>query len=423
MPPRPLASFRSFEKFASAPPREAVALETPGGTAADQAELNARVSAALAALEAEQHGRAEGVITAVPEQVASLMQSYLLEHPPPVPPRGEPIARDPSVDVLEVRYDERDILGWIGSFLTFWRGIRDEPWQPPPDAPETIGNGSALRVALLSDWGTGLYGAPECAKSIRKDSAGYGLVLHLGDVYYSGTQEEAREQFLKFWPRPAGATSRALNANHEMYTGGEGYFRVILKDFKQRSSCCAIQTDNWLLIGLDSAYKDHDLTDDQPAWVDRLIARAGTRRVILFSHHQPFSLLDSQGPKLVAKLSQQLAAGRVFAWYWGHEHRCVLYDRHLGWGLHGRCIGHGGYPHFRDKLSHLPQGPKAGWRRHAPKNLVPGGLILDARNDYIKGEEEKYGANGYVTLEFNGSRLTELVHAPDGKVLLQNDLA
>ena len=57
------------------------------------------------------------------------------------------------------------------------------------------------------------------------------------------------------------------------------------------------------------------------------------------------------------------------------------------------------------------------WRRLAPANLVPGGLILDARNDYITGEEEKYGANGYVTLELDGGRAHETIHAPDGTVL------
>ena len=57
------------------------------------------------------------------------------------------------------------------------------------------------------------------------------------------------------------------------------------------------------------------------------------------------------------------------------------------------------------------------------KNLVPGAIILDAPNEYVKGEEEKYGANGYVTLEFDEHRLNETIHAPDGSVVRDRQLA
>ena len=80
-----------------------------------------------------------------------------------------------------------------------------------------------------------------------------------------------------------------------------------------------------------------------------------------------------------------LSARRLFAWYWGHEHRCVLYDQHPAWGLHGRCIGHGGYPYFRDQLGHLPLADGTLWRRMESKNLVPGAVVLDAPNQYVDG--------------------------------------
>ena len=57
------------------------------------------------------------------------------------------------------------------------------------------------------------------------------------------------------------------------------------------------------------------------------------------------------------------------------------------------------------------------------RNLVPGALILDAPNPYVVGEEEKYGANGYVTLEFDENRLNEMIHAPDGSVIRSQQLA
>src|SRR5262249_22137300 len=160
---------------------------------------------------------------------------------------------------------------------------------------------------------------------------GYQLFLHLGDVYYSGTPSEVKERFLALWPRRAGAFSRALNSNHEMYTGGHAYFNQTLKEFEQSSSCFALQNDHWLLVRLDCAYQEHDFAMNQGSWLAGLVAAAGKRKVVLFCHHQPYSLFESQGPKLVEKLDGLLSAGRIFAWYWGHEHRCVVYDKHPLW--------------------------------------------------------------------------------------------
>lgn len=428
MSEKQLVSFRSVQRLATSPhpgtgkaSLEGTTIESP-----DDAALRARLSHALAELQKEQQGRSEGVMVSVQDDLASLLQSRLLEDPPPGPIEQIAAPRSGGVDVFEVKFDERDIFGWLGSLFTWVQGLRKEPWLPPPATPAPLGANGAARVALLGDWGTGLYGAPACAGSIAADTGGFDLVMHLGDVYYSGTETEARQRFLQFWPAvraahtPGGtAVSRTLNGNHEMYTGGAGYFKVMLQAFDQPSSCCAFETSHWLLVGLDSAYEDHDLTHDQVAWLDGLLARAeqNGQRVILFSHHQPFSLLDRQGPKLVGKVSRALSERRIFAWFWGHEHRCVLYDPHPLWGVRGRCIGHGGYPYFRDAVSNLPQGPGATWRRLSPANLVPGAIILDARNDYITGEEDKYGANGYVTLAFDGAKAHELVHAPDGAVL------
>ena len=72
--------------------------------------------------------------------------------------------------------------------------------------------------------------------------------------------------------------------------------------------------------------------------------KAGPRKVILFSHHQPFSRLDKQGPNLQTALADLFQKKAITAWYWGHEHDCIIYDRTREFGLLGRCIGHGGIP-------------------------------------------------------------------------------
>src|SRR5262249_61380338 len=132
---------------------------------------------------------------------------------------------------------------------TWWRQIHKQKWVPPPTIPESIGNGDGMRIGVVSDWGTGLYGAPAIAASIQADQTKFDALLHLGDVYYSGTKGEAQHNFLDVWPkRTDKPVQRTLNGNHEMYTGGDGYFNVMLPAFDQKSSCCALTNKHWLLL-------------------------------------------------------------------------------------------------------------------------------------------------------------------------------
>ena len=269
--------------------------------------------------------------------------------------------------------------------------------------------------------------APACAGSIQADGD-YQVILHLGDIYYSGTLHEVEDRFLRFWPTIDGAVSLACNGNHEMYSGGYGYFGKILRRFGQSSSCFALQNDHWLMVGLDTAYEDHDLAHEQNIWLDRLVQAADGRGLVLFTHHQPYSYLEAEGGKLIEKLRTFLSGKRIGAWYWGHEHRCVLYDRHPHWDVYGRCIGHGGYPYFRE-----PSLPFARSENHAgaagafwrampgkgsnPPHIVPPSLLLDGPNPYVAGYEDDYGPNGYLTLEFDGPNLYETIHLPDGTIV------
>src|SRR5262249_46248322 len=120
-----------------------------------------------------------------------------------------------------------------------------------------------------------------------------------------------------------------------------------------------------------------------------------------------------------------LESGRVAAWYFGHEHCCVLYDKHPSYGLMGRCLGHGGIPYTRSAVAGFPVERSVGhasWRRFDPRGPAPGGLVLDGPNPYIVGKENKYGPHGFATLEFDGPTLTERIHAPDGAELSRNTI-
>jgi hypothetical protein len=321
---------------------------------------------------------------------------------------------------LEAKFDSNDILGWFGSFFSWWKKIRPHAWATADAEPAPIAD--VARVGLLADWGTGMYGAPVCAQSMAADTAGFQVLMHLGDVYYSGDDNEVQDRFLKLWPKVNGAINLGLNGNHEMYTGGQAYFDKVLKTFGQKASYAAFQNNHWLLACLDTAYAEHDLANDQAAWLTQLIAQKGDRKVVLFSHHQPYSILDVQGPKLVDKLRPHLEARRIHAWYWGHEHRCVVYDAHPQWGLLGRCVGHSGFPEFRKKeWGNAPTGSK--WLNLTAAMASPAAIVLDGGNPYIKDHEEEYGPHGYVTLEFDNEKLTEFMHLADGNVVRSQQIA
>src|SRR5947209_2684410 len=129
-----------------------------------------------------------------------------------------------------------------------------------------------------------------------------------------------------------------------MYSGGDPYFDTILPKFRQPSSYFALQNTHWLLIGLDTAHSDHNLDKRQIAWLNSVLKQKGDRKVILFSHHQPFSRLDKQGLDLQEAMATVLRDKAITAWYWGHEHDCIIYEKDERFGLLGRCIGHGGIP-------------------------------------------------------------------------------
>jgi hypothetical protein len=323
-----------------------------------------------------------------------------------------------------------DWFGWIRSLFDHVDRRQAHPLvRPTTTTAEVIPD--KARLAVAADWGTGLYGAPKIAQQMVRMGP-FELLLHLGDVYYSGTEEEVQQRFLDAWPVSAGRLSRTLNSNHEMYSGGFGYFKLALPALGQTSSYFAFQNRDWLLVCLDTAYVDHDIDNEQVAWLNLVIeqanrATAGARKkLVLFSHQQLFSRLDIQGPKLWLALRHLLEAGDVTAWYWGHEHQCVLYDRHPDFKLLARCLGNGGIPEPRKAIVKLaPTDRSIGktmWKRLSATLDSPSCLVLDGPNADIKGEEEKFVPHGFMTLEFDGPTLTERVWLADGTEIFSNTI-
>jgi predicted phosphodiesterase len=382
----------------------------------DDAEL---VGAAVLKLQNEAGDK--DVLKAPNDQAAALLQTFLGER---ALESGKVV--EGHMGGLEARFDTHDV-GWVREFIPWVRsklGISKRAPRPPmTDGVDRLPND--CRIAILGDWGTGAYGAKPAAKAIS-DDGNYHAIVHLGDVYYSGGESEIQRQFLALWPSVPGAISRACNSNHEMYSGGGPYFRLTLPSFGQQSPVFALENDYWVLAGLDTAYSEHDLDQEQRDWLDRVIGRLEGRRLLLFSHHQLFSHLSGQGPKLQRWLEEPLRDGTIFAWYWGHEHRLVIYDWDPRRRIHARCVGHSGFPYFRGKFDNAPtEGLPDGqvFRLLAEQPNAPAARLLDGENVYLGDRADRYGPNGFMCVELQGGHLHEVALAPDGTKLWEGELA
>jgi 3',5'-cyclic AMP phosphodiesterase CpdA len=402
----------------------------------DQTRADARVAQLAAGLEAMRvrQGKYPRVMHTPCHDTGALLQTHLVNEAG----SGNKLERillkgiEFVLEIFDVRFSQADFLEYAFSFFTWIEGIIPATRPPASDTPETIPDNCA--VALIGDFGTGLYGSRPCAESIADDKEGYDLLLHLGDVYYSGLGLEIQSRFLDILKDVKVAKRRTLNGNHEMYTGGHGYFGTLLPAFGQTTSYFAMQNSNWLLVGLDTAYKqafggrEGVIDSPQVEWLGPMLRQAGDRKVVLFTHHEPFTLLDNNnGGNLISALSEFLETGKIVAWYWGHEHRCVRHDPHPKYKFQGRCVGHGGFPQERADLGNAPGSTDFGsqWR-YLPgpaKTDIPGGWVLDTGNVYVAGFEEAFGPHGFMRLEFRGDQLIEYVRAPDNANIYLKNLA
>jgi hypothetical protein len=299
-------------------------------------------------------------------------------------------------------------IKWISALtamgLRLYRGKYQFNERPSTNEPLKIANNA--RILLVGDWGSGVPRAQEVAKRMREEldkGNSMGLqqhVIHLGDVYYSGWDREYRKRFLDYWPvREDEATtisSWTLNGNHDMYSGGHGYYTVALTDprFKlwhNSSSFFALENDHWRILGLDTAYDDFDLRSPQPRWVKENMDQAASRKIMLLSHHQLFSAYESGGPKLKTKLGPVLVNKGITSWFWGHEHRCVLYKEGCEGVKFGRCIGHGGVPVYMN---------------HKPSDPIPDPGVYEFRDYVAANPLEHWALFGFAVLDFHNDTIS-----------------
>jgi Calcineurin-like phosphoesterase len=378
------------------------------------------------------HGDAQGVPFLGRDPYVSLMQTSIeqrlrAEHPDAIRDERDVDADDcPLAAIAHAvqslvrperfsRHDPRWILDIAAA--TFARLRRGNHAFNPVPAEHALARDA--RVVLVGDWGTGLPRARAVAAHMREevaDALAHGRevhVVHLGDVYYSGDAAEYDERLLAdgLWPiRPeeaaAGAISWSLNGNHDMYSGGWDYFDHLLAERRftaQRSpdgrgtSFFRLTSPDWELVGLDTSWERDPLSlgqagaleDPQAAFVEE-VAGASQRKLMLLSHHQLVSVYepDDLGDTLLTKLGGVLDDGRVTAWFWGHEHRCMAFEPSHGVAL-PRCLGNGGVPVVL--------------RRGVDAAVPPPGLWEE--RGFLNDRGEHWGRFGFAVLDLDGPRI------------------
>jgi len=266
-------------------------------------------------------------------------------------------------------------------------------------------------ITLLADWGTGEDAARNMLKRIadRKPDT----VIHLGDVYYSGTDFEFQNYFYAIWQetfglpklnwntKASGPTSKpatfTLAGNHDMYAGGSPYYATI-DMLGQPASYFCLRNKDWQFIALDTGLHDSNparvnsatyLEDSEVTWLKDKIANKDCRRTVLLSHHQLFTGFQEEeidGKPVNARLLEQVAdvLPEVEVWFWGHEHNLVIFDKYSG--VLGRCIGHAAFP--------VPT------TQSRTRNSVPLKMAL------VGNSNQPFFPHGYVTMQLHGKNAT-----------------
>jgi hypothetical protein len=380
------------------------------------------------------------------------------------PPKVPYLSRDPLVSLIQSSIDEKlaergagpeasqhGLWAWIVRFAERYFNLylgsfepNDPEWflqiaksslehlargnHPFNPAPAEYQISDTARLVVVGDWGTGLGRAQQVAACMQEEVAGAVAegrevhVLHLGDVYYSGLPSEDENRFLKFWPvtrkqLDAGVTSWSLNGNHDMYSGGYGYFGTLLGDPRfaaqrspggQTTSFFRLSSPSWEFVGLDTSWDSNVLSsgaiavleDPQAAWAAQVARDAVGKKLVLFSHHQLTSVYDTKdlGPELGGKLAPLLSGDRVTAWWWGHEHRAMTFRPHGG-VQYPRCLGNGGVPVLRDPALTEQARKAADW---------------DSRR-FIWSGLRRWARSGFAVLDLAGETIQVRYRDDDGK--------
>ena len=303
-----------------------------------------------------------------------------------------------------------NVFGWALTGVQAWLSRGDRAFATlggrTPTDPITLDEPS-LRIAVIGD--AGYRGGPQ-TKVIQlmlklHRQCPFHLVIHLGDVYFAGGDAAMLEHFLApFGPlRTEGARVLTLCGNHDLYYGAEGYSHA-LDALGQPGRYFLIETPHWRIACLDTALgaerilrNDGKLDDGQLNWLKRTLDATDKRPLLLMSHHFIVSGWDAPAESLDDQL-RDLIGNRVFAWYWGHEHRSATYDR-SDHGFYGACVGNGA---FLERWSQPQRVPKPTW-------------YAENRCKCFRRKPDIFWPHGFLELQLDANRIVERFHLEGGK--------
>ena len=264
----------------------------------------------------------------------------------------------------EIRYSVCDPL-WAKTLFEFRKGegrrIPYKRYESLDDFVMPLPERSTLKIAFVSDWATGTAVAHNIMRGIADDKPD--MVIHLGDIYYSGTRKEAEENFLNVVRRylPEAVPVYTLAGNHDLYAGGEGYY-WLLEQLGQPASYFCLRNDHWQILAIGAPPDNEspsDVLDTIPTideqeirWHKDKIANSQGRKTVMLSHYQLFTASGNIGrtpdkqpmainPVLYNAFKDHL--DKIDLWLWGHEHNFIVFEPYLGLER-GRCIGSGALP-------------------------------------------------------------------------------
>lgn len=264
-----------------------------------------------------------------------------------------------------------------------------------------------FRIAVVGDAGFKGYAQDTVLKMMlqRHKESPFDIAIHLGDVYFAAGIKQMQRNFLVPFSalRNLNCPVYTLCGNHDLYYGAEAY-RESLTLLNQPGRYFSIENDHWRVACLDTSLgaatimgNDGRLDDGQIAWLQGLLELNDGKRLVFLSHHFIISGWDKPAESLRHQLADDVQ-NKLFAWYWGHEHRAAAYDpgEH---SFYGASVGNGAFP---DRWSKPSQTPTPVWYSNSRCKC------FGARD---------YWPHGYAELEFQEDKLLETIHLEKGERL------
>jgi hypothetical protein len=394
-------------------------------TPAQLADFNALVDKAHIQAQAILAGNMDG-LNGAPKEL-SLVRSILnpeISLLKTLPSTDVPAYVDPEGNIWGLSTYEQLDPGWAECGVQYLNYLKQIVTMSTNGQLITIDDDVTL--ALCGDWGTGYWNgsntaASKIAQLINAVNNGNppDYTIHLGDTYYSGTSAEMTNNLLNIWPAGSAGTF-AIPGNHEMICK-EIYYNNILPQLctlQSGASYFALQNTNWLIICLDSAfyasgdfYADGSILDSnnqgpQADWLTQtILPQAGTRNVIIVTHHQPMDLPGQNILQLFGQVNALLAMYNLAPayWYFGHEHNGAIYGSDSIIQYPARLIGHGAIPAgvATDLTNSTGTGLPVVWSETQSANDPAYPLRI---------------LNGYLYLQLNGSGIQETLYSENGDV-------